>query len=166
MLSQRALLLAAISLWTGCQAIDSRSATKHQAEIDALRAVEIAEEQAWIAKDLEKAVSFYADDAVFMNNNSPLIRGKDHIRAAMKPEFDDANARIGYEITAVDVAGSGELGYTAGTWFVTSVEPRTQKSTISRGKWVTVRKRQPDGQWKIVYDIGNSDPPTAPSAKQ
>jgi ketosteroid isomerase-like protein len=31
-----------------------------------------------------------------------------------------------------------------------------------RGKWVGVWKKQADGQWKLVADIGNSDGP-APS---
>jgi ketosteroid isomerase-like protein len=30
-----------------------------------------------------------------------------------------------------------------------------------RGKWVGVWKKQADGQWKLVADIGNSDGPPA-----
>ena len=165
MLCSRALFPIGVLLLLGCQSVHSPSPSNHAAEVEALRAVELAEEQAWISKDLDKAVSFYADDAVLMNNNSPIVRGKDQIRALIKPEFDNPDEKAGYEILSVDVAQSGEIGYTAGTWFVTSTDPRTRKAITNRGSWITVRKKQADGQWKIVYDIGNSGPSAAPAGK-
>jgi uncharacterized protein (TIGR02246 family) len=152
--------LIAILFWTGCQPAHQGSLGNQAAAIQALREVELAEERAWISKDLEKAVSFYASDAVAMNPNVPALRGKDQIRASMKAEFDDPSAAPQYQITAVDVAESGELGYTAGTYTFTSTSPATKTLATDRGKWVTIRKQDADGNWKIVQDIVNSDLPS------
>ena len=153
------LFTSAFLLCTGCREA-RQSASSHAADIQALRDVEVAEEQSWISKDLDKAVSFIADDAVVMNPNTAALRGKDQIRASMKQGFfDDPTSAITYQITAIEVAQSGELGYTSGTYAFTSSDPITKKPVTDHGNWLTVRKKQPDGSWKIVRDMSNSDLP-------
>ena len=157
--SMKPLFLLIFALCTGCQQAHQILGSDRVADIQVLREVELAEEQAWISKDLERAVSFYANDAVVMNPNAAALKGKDQIRASMKQEFEDQTSVGQYQITAVDVADSGELGYTAGTYMFTSTDPATRKLVTDRGKWLTVRKKQPDGTWKIVRDVYNSDLP-------
>jgi len=95
-----------------------------------------------------------------MNPNTAAVRGKDQIRASMKQGFfDDPTSAITYQITAIEVAQSGELGYTSGTYAFTSSDPITKKPVTDHGNWLTVRKKQPDGSWKIVRDMSNSDLP-------
>ena len=65
------------------------------------------------AKDFEKSMSYYADDASLLISNAPAINGKDAIRAAMKPMFDDPNFALTFQASRVEVAKSGDLGYTA-----------------------------------------------------
>ena len=142
----------------GCQRAHQAEGTR-DAEVKALHDAEVAEEQAWISKDLEKALSSYADDAVVMNPNTPAMIGKDQIRASMKVEFADPTATAQYQIINVEVAQSGELGYTQGTSSVTSADPATKKPVTERGKWLTIRRKQADGSWKIVVDMYNSDVP-------
>ena len=48
-----------------------------------------------------------------------------------------------------DVAQSGELGYTTGPWAL-SQNDKPQ----SAGEYVTVWRKQPDGQWKFVVNMG------------
>jgi uncharacterized protein (TIGR02246 family) len=154
------LLFVCAFLWcSGCREARQPAGSSHAADIQALRDVEVAEEQSWISKDLDKAVSFIADDAVVMNPNTAALRGKDQIRASMKQGFDDPNSVLAYQITAVEVAQSGELGYTSGTYTFTSSDPITKNPVTDHGNWLTVRKKQPDGSWKIVRDMSNSDLP-------
>ena len=63
------------------------------------------------------------------------------------------------------MAQSGDLGYTQGTETYTTTDPKTGKVVTDRGKWLTVRKKQADGSWKIVQDTGSSDLPLSSSAE-
>jgi ketosteroid isomerase-like protein len=52
------------------------------------------------------------------------------------------------------------LAYSHGTYEVTVNDPEGNPVT-DKGKWVTAWEKQPDGTWKIVADIWNSDGPAA-----
>ncbi|OHE89402.1 MAG: hypothetical protein A3G75_08570 [Verrucomicrobia bacterium RIFCSPLOWO2_12_FULL_64_8] len=52
-----------------------------------------------------------------------------------------------------DVADSGELGYTWGTWDFTATGPDGQERK-SQGCYITVWRKQADGSWKFVLDGG------------
>jgi ketosteroid isomerase-like protein len=64
----------------------------------------------------------------------------------------------------VDVDGHGELAYTRGTYSLT-MQPAGAAPMSDTGKFVEVWRKQPDGSWKIKWDIYNSDnpPPPAPT---
>jgi uncharacterized protein (TIGR02246 family) len=153
------VFLFALLLTQGCQQQGREAAHSHEADINVLRDVEIAEEQAWISKDIEKALGFYADDAILMFPSMPAIVGKDSIRAYMKSSFADTAFTVQYQITGVDVAQSDDLGYTQGTLTSATTDPKTGKVVTDRGKWLTLRKKQGDGSWKIVRDTWSSDLP-------
>ena len=94
-----------------------------------------------------------------MYPNMPAIVGKDSVRAYMKPSFADPAFTVQYRLTGVDVAQSGDLGYTQGTLAYTMTDPETDKPVNDRGKWLTVRKKQSDGSWKSIRDTWSSDLP-------
>ena len=58
-------------------------------------------------------------------------------------------ARLTWHPLLADVAQSGDLGYTAGPWTML-VNERAQAS----GEYVTLWRKQSDGQWKYVVDMG------------
>ncbi len=64
------------------------------------------------------------------------------------------------ETTNVGISSAGDLAYSAGTSEETINDPEGNPVT-ERGKWVAVYKKQPDGTWKCVVDIWNSDQPAA-----
>ncbi len=49
-----------------------------------------------------------------------------------------------------DVARSGDLGYTWGGYTY-----RAADSSVSRGFYVTIWKKQANGEWRVVFDAGN-----------
>jgi ketosteroid isomerase-like protein len=68
------------------------------------------------------------------------------------------SAVLTWEPAFVDVAESGELGYTWGRYRLNL--PNVRKGgppIIEMGTYVTVWKRQPDGEWKVALDGGNPD---------
>ena len=163
--SVMALLLFALLLAVGCQQARQVDPSSHEADIKALRDVEIAEEQAWNSKDLEKILSFFADDVILLYPNTPPIVGKDAMREYEKQFFDDPSFTMQAQIISLDVAQSGDLGYTQGTETVTTTNPKTGKAVTDRYKWLTVRKKQADGSWKIVQDAVSSDLPLSSASK-
>jgi len=97
-------------------------------------------------------LAYLADDGVLFR---PLpVNGKQWMSA--RP------ARPGllkWEPTFAYVSRAGDLGYDTGPWEFREKGP--DDKPIGHGYFVTVWKKQPDGTWKFVIDIGTSNPPPA-----
>jgi uncharacterized protein (TIGR02246 family) len=131
----------------------------HDADVQSLKDAEAGWAKAVAAKDFEKGVGYYADDASMLIANAPAINGKDAIRAAMKPMYDDPNFALAFQASRVEVAKSADLGYTQGTYTLTITDPKTKKPVTDKGKYLTTYKKQADGTWKAVGDMVSSDIP-------
>lgn len=59
----------------------------------------------------------------------------------------------------VDVAASGDLGYTTGPWELRLPGKEGGAPTVHTGRYMTIWKRQPNGTWKFVLDGGTEDKP-------
>jgi uncharacterized protein (TIGR02246 family) len=150
---------------TGCQLCSTRSAAAREADVKALRAADAAWCQAYTTRDLDKALSFYADDAVMLAPNAPAVTGRESFRAGIRKFLADPNFAIHWEATRVEVAQSGDLGYTQGTLTYTMTDPGTSKPFSDKAKYLAVWKKQADGNWRAVEDTYNTDLPPAPPAK-
>jgi uncharacterized protein (TIGR02246 family) len=117
------------------------------------------------AKDLDKTVSYYSDDAIVMPPNTSAARTKEAIRSAWKEMLTAPGAAIGWTATKVEAAKSGDLAYVSGTYEETMTDA-SGKPVKDRGKYVEVWKKQADGTWKVVADIWNSDLPVAPATPE
>src|SRR5215471_13897586 len=124
------------------------------------KAVREADEQ-WSkvagAKDLDKTVSFYADDAVVLPPNQAAVTRKDDIRNLWKG-FLDSLTDISWKTNRVETAKSGDMAYLIGTYEMTMKD-----GTKDKGKYCEVWKKQADGKWKVSADMFSSDLP-APGA--
>lgn len=105
-----------------------------------------------LAKDVDKLVRLYTDDAVFMPPGHPAVRGRTDLKAWVEnfPKVTKFDLRI------EEVEGVGNLCYVRGT-FSMSMRPESGPPVDDFGKYVEVRKKQPDGNWLIAVDIFNSD---------
>ena len=110
------------------------------------------------AKDLDKTVSFYADDAMVLPPNQSMVTSKTGIRNLWKG-FLDSLTDISWKTTRVEMAKSGDMGYLIGTYAMTMKD-----GTKDTGKYCEVWKKQADGKWKVAADILNSDLPATPAS--
>lgn len=101
-------------------------------------------------------MSYYADDAVEVPNGAPLIQGKTGIAKGMG-FLDDKNNSLLWTPVGADISAFGDLGYTYGTFEFHSKD-KEGKPVVQHGKYTSIWKRQKDGSWKIVLDMGNSSP--------
>jgi uncharacterized protein (TIGR02246 family) len=108
------------------------------------------------AKDLDKTMSFYADDALVLSPKIPLVQGKDNIRTGWKQMFLIPGPGLTFTTGEVQVARSDDLAWEHGAYdFATS--DKKGKTTTEHGKYITIWKKQADGAWKVVADMDNPD---------
>jgi len=120
------------------------------------------------AKNLEKTIAFYSQDAIVLPANAPAATTKDAIRNTWKDLLASPGLAISWKTTKVDVAKSGDIAYTTGTYELT-MNDASGKPVPDHGKYVEVWKKQADGKWKVAVDIWNSDlpvPAAAPAEKK
>jgi uncharacterized protein (TIGR02246 family) len=121
--------------------------------------------KAAIAKDVDKTVSYYSDDAVVMPPNAPSATTKEAIRKVWQDLLTTPGFAISWKTTKVEVAKSGDLACLSGTYEVT-MNDASGKPANDRGKYVEVWEKQADGKWKCGADIWNSDLPASPAEKK
>ncbi len=130
----------------------------------AIRATDVAFSKAVEAKQLDAAVAFYADDAVVMFVNVPMLTTKEAIRKAFGEFLVMPGVAMKWQVTKVEAARSGDFGYAVGTYEITMNDSKGKPIT-DHGKYATVYKKQADGSWKAVVDISNTDLPVTPPSK-
>lgn len=123
----------------------------------ALRATDLAWSAAAGRKDLDAIVSFMADDGETLAPNEPAAKDKAAIRKSWANLIGLPDCVVGWEPLRVQVAKSGELGYTSGTYTLSFTDPKGQKVS-DRGKYLEVWKKV-DGKWKCLSDAYSSDIP-------
>ncbi len=110
------------------------------------------------AGDVAALTGQFADNAVRLPPNQPILVGKEAVRSDLQAYLNR------YRQEEVDVAEEvrvvGDLAYVRGTAKARATPKATGAAVIDdSGKWVTVFRRQSDGSWKIVVDIWNSNLP-------
>ena len=105
-------------------------------------------------------MSYYADDAVELPNGAAVIQGKANIATGMS-FLDDKNNQLIWTPVGADISSSGDLGYTYGNYEFHSKD-KAGKAVVEYGKYTSIWKKQADGSWKVVLDMGNASP--APKA--
>jgi ketosteroid isomerase-like protein len=125
-----------------------------KAGADTLRQLEADFMKAAAERGAAGYMSYYAEDAVEVPNGEALIHGKVNIAKTMG-FLDDKNNHLTWAPVGADISASGDLGYTYGTYEFTSRD-KDGRAVVSRGKYTSIWKKQKDGSWKVVLDMGNS----------
>jgi ketosteroid isomerase-like protein len=108
------------------------------------------------AKDLDKTVSFYSDDAIVLPPNDTAKTTRDAIRALWKGLIGSVTS-VTWAANRVEMAKSGEMACLSGTYELTMND-----GTKDRGKYCEVWEKK-GGTWKCGTDIWNSDLPAVPA---
>ena len=145
-----------LSLSTACQ---SSATSDTRADEAALKKLDEEWSKAVGARDVEKTISYYSDDAIVMPPNIPTLTGKEPIRALWKSMLDSPDFSGGWKVTKVEVARSGDLAYVSGNYEFNEKDD-SGKPITDKGKYLEVWKKQADGNWKCVADMFNSDQPS------
>jgi uncharacterized protein (TIGR02246 family) len=159
-------IIGLLMLTSGCQQAPAPAPDTRAADEQAIREIEKDWSNAFGTKDVERVVSFYADDATMMAAGEPGVSGKEAIRASTGKLLAMPGLSLSFQTAKVDVARSGDLAYAQGTFAMSMDGPKKGVSVSDKGKYVTVYRKQAGGEWKAVADIFNSDQMApAPSSK-
>jgi ketosteroid isomerase-like protein len=153
------LLVALVGLLAGCQ-------RKNRSEVErAIRNTDEVCEQGAEARDIDKALTCYADTASMLPPNAPIATGKDAMRKVWARMIGDPTSSLSWQTTKLEVSQAGDMVYSIGTYEFSTTDPAGRR-VADHGKGVAIYQRQPDGKWRVVVDIFNSDlsPPQAPGA--
>ncbi len=170
MIKRTIITVCLLSIFVTVSFAQAKPATKPEAAAaksddgtKAIKDTEAAWVKAFASKDAEKIAAFYTEDAMLIANG-PTVTGRAAIMAAFKGMAADPKFSLTFSSTKVEVAKSGELAYSSGTYTLTLSDPKTKKLLTDKGQYATVFKKQADSSWKAVVDVANSNPPPAPPA--
>jgi ketosteroid isomerase-like protein len=104
-------------------------------------------------------MEFVAEEASVIRSTG-TITGRAAIRDAMSKTFADTAFSLRWEPLHSDVGASGDVGYTDGR-FEARFRDAKGNAAMSTGRYLTIWKKQADGSWKFVRDIGAQDTPPA-----
>jgi len=116
------------------------------------------------ARDLERILPFWADDATILPSGDPAITGKVAIRQYVAGAFATPGFSISWNTDKIGVSSSGDLAYSTGTNHIT-FNNSDGKTIVADNRAVVVWKKQPDGSWKCTVDMMSPAPPLPASAK-
>ena len=110
------------------------------------------------ARDAAKAASLYTVDAVIMPPNGDTVRGREAIQAYWQHEIEGGVTDV--SVHSLATSSEGTLGYEVGAYHL-AVKPPSGPPLEDRGKYVELLRREPDGVWRSIVGIWNSDLPAA-----
>jgi uncharacterized protein (TIGR02246 family) len=111
----------------------------------------------WNASELDQLIRFYAPDAVYMPPHHAAIHGRDAIQEYLQAPLRHGVRNLTYDVTYIK--HSGDLAYDVGHYTMTM--PGEGGKRQDRGKYLTVWRRQPSGEWLIAADTWSSDLPAS-----
>ena len=106
-----------------------------------------------VEKGSHQSFLMYIDDScVLLRPNRTPVVGRAKIEEMYsKP---DTSFTLNWEPLFADISESGDLGYTYGTYTIQMDSPEGT-SVTKDGTYVTIWKKDKNGDWKFVLDTGN-----------
>jgi ketosteroid isomerase-like protein len=153
--------LSCVLLFLGCDSTVKQPGSTGAADEAAVRQTDENWSKAAQSKKVDDWVAFYSDDAVLLPPNDKKASGKENYRKVIADLLALPGLALSWEPAKVEVAQSGDLAYTQGSYQLTTTDAEGKPAT-DRGKTLEIWKKQADGAWKCVADMWSSDLPATP----
>jgi ketosteroid isomerase-like protein len=102
--------------------------------------------------------TWFADDAVTLNNGRPAVLGRAGIAA--QAQWDPKDYQLTWTPQGAQMGPSNDMGFTWGHYEGHSKDHNGNPVVIT-GRYFTVWKKMPDGTWKVAMDASADEPPEA-----
>lgn len=102
--------------------------------------------------------SWFADDAVTLNNGKPATLGRGAI--TQSATWDPKEYTLTWVAQGAQMGPSNDMGFTWGHYEGRSTDKNGQP-VVTTGRYITVWKKLPNGTWKVAMDASAQEPPEA-----
>lgn len=116
--------------------------------------------EARFAKDvLERGgaafADWFAEDGVSLGNGQPPVVGR--VAIVKSANWSPQVYQLVWTPTDAAMGPSGDMGYTWGH-FEGRSKDANGNPVVTTGRYMTIWRKQPDGNWKVVLDAGSNEP--------
>ena len=108
--------------------------------------------EAWDKADASLIAKLFAEDGVLLGRNGKFFKGPAQIFERQNKVMQEAGKGVKATVTTVDLWLDGEIAYETGKYSYQFQEKG--KPVTEAGHYVTIWKKQSDGSWKIIMDMG------------
>ena len=140
----------------------TQSSVDVEAEQAALRAAADAYHEAAQTVDIDSVVDLYTNDGLILPPNAAEEEGLEDVRNFATAFTQTPGWGIRFDDVRVEVAASGDMGYTLANAVVT-IEGPDGEPVEDQVRDFHLWKKQ-DGEWKVAIDIWNSENPMSSAA--
>ncbi len=152
-ISLTGILIAFSTLLVGC----SEPVVDRDAEAQGL--MQLSREWSTMvgAGDFEAAIDVWADDALMLPPDFPVLSGKSAISEYVAGTASIPGFKISWEPDSAHISKSGDMAYLIER-NVIEMDGENGEKIVTHGKVVTVWRRDSQGRWKNVVDMWNTMP--------
>ena len=108
--------------------------------------------EGWLKGDAAMVAALFAEDGVELAGSGKIFKGPKQIAEHLKTAMQDADPGVKVTVTTTMVWLDGDTAYETGKYKYEYTEKG--KPGKDEGSYVTIWKRQKDGSWKLVMDMG------------
>ena len=116
---------------------------------------------AWVqdlhTKQLEPILKFYAPDAAFLQPSGERLTGSAALRTLFVTIMSTFNSDL--NLHSQNLETSGDLAYDSGDFQESLTTIASGAKITSKGSYILIFKRQPNGAWLIVQQVFTGTPP-------
>lgn len=142
-------------VFAGVLALAVSSAAKTSAE-EAIKQADRDFAKAFASRAVEQLAGFIADDARFSSGAGTWLEGKAAVLERWGGMMKNPNLTLTWEPRLATISPDGKLGYTSGRseWIL---KKEDGSSETSHGMYVTIWRKERDGRWRVILDIGQPE---------
>jgi ketosteroid isomerase-like protein len=149
-------LLSSVVILGLCICSAAAFAEWNDADRKAVQEAAAAYAAAWLSNDADSVMATFVAEPVLSPSGLQYREGQAAARQFWFSENSLPTKVTGFELQELEIDGSGDLGFVRGTF--TLAFDYDGESHVNRGKYISLLRRQPDGNWLITHHIWDDFP--------
>lgn len=121
------------------------------ADLQSMREASRAYASAWLSNDSEMVMATFVAEPILSPSGLEYLEGQQAARDFWFPAGAPATLVTRFDTEELEIDGSGDLGFVRGTF--TLAFDYDGASYENRGKFVSILRKQADGEWLITHHL-------------